>query len=214
MLLGVPELAKRLDIAESRARALVASGRIRGLRVGGRWIIDDADAVDYRRASAGRPLTESGSWQFIEAVHDSSHIAALDLDPVERHRLHRRIARFKESTDPVTMMLSLLKHRADKVLLSANPSDLAGLLEDCRLRPSGVSHPVSGLLPGTELEAYAARYDLPAAGHGAQANVLIHAAAAIPDEIRAIVVAADLAERAGPREQQAALEILRRIQGR
>lgn len=33
MLIRVPELARRLNVAESRARFLVASGRIRGLRV-------------------------------------------------------------------------------------------------------------------------------------------------------------------------------------
>jgi hypothetical protein len=220
-LISIPEVAERIGVAESRARFLVSSGRIRGQQVGGRWVIDDSDATNYRKASAGRPLTERGAWQFIDAAQDSSLISAMNLSAVERHRLRGRIARFQESADPVTFLFSLLPNRADKILLSANPSDLAGLRNDRRLRLSGVSHPASGLLPSAELEAYTTRHDLPGlindwflvpAMPGMRANVVIRAAAAIPDaEMPSIVVTADLAERPGPREQQAALETIRRV---
>jgi hypothetical protein len=89
---------------------------------------------------------------------------------------------------------------------------------------SGVSHLASGLLPSSEFEAYAARHDLPGvvsdwflvpAGLGVRANVVIRTAEVIPDSaIPVIVVAADLAERPGSREQQAALGILRGFQRR
>jgi excisionase family DNA binding protein len=53
MLLGVPELARRLGIAESRARDLVASGRIPGQRVGGQWVIDEVEAINFLKVAAG-----------------------------------------------------------------------------------------------------------------------------------------------------------------
>jgi hypothetical protein len=218
MLVGVPELAKIIGVAESRARFLVASGRIPGQLVGGRWVIDQADATNFRKAVAGRPLTERGAWQFIEAV---SGIASQDLNAVERHRLSRRTARFHAADDPISMLISLLARRGDRVLLSAAPSDHSGLRQDPRLRLSGVSHPEAGLL-AAEVEACIARRDLPGlvkgwflvpAGPGARPNVLIHAVETVPDKVPSIVVAADLAEHRGIREQQAALEIITRIRG-
>jgi excisionase family DNA binding protein len=223
-LMTIPEVAERIGVAESRARFLVSSGRIRGQQVGGRWVIDEADAAEYRGAGPGRPLSQRSAWQFIEALQDPACGVAPHLSAVERHRLRRRIARFQESSDPVALVLSLLPRRADKAVLSASPSDLDGLREDRRLRLSGVSHPDCGLLPSSEFEAYAARHDLPGvvsdwflvpAGLGVRANVVIRTAEVIPDSaIPVIVVAADLAERPGSREQQAALGILRGFQRR
>lgn len=217
MLLSVPELARRLGIAESRARVLVASGRIPGQRVGGRWVIDELDAANYRKLAAGRPLTEQSAWQFIRAIQDPAGVPGQDLDAVVRHRLDRRIRRFHEAADPVAFVVSLLARRADKVLLSASPSDLAGLREDHRLRLAGVSHPDSRLLSGLELEAYVARSDLTGIikdwfllppEPGTRPNVTIRAADVVPDEIPPLALAADLADRPGSREQQAAFEII------
>ncbi|WP_226760196.1 helix-turn-helix domain-containing protein [Arthrobacter sp. SO3] len=222
MLLSIPDLAKLLGVAESRARVLVASGRIPGQRVGGRWLVDEVDAGNYRKAAAGRPLTEHNAWQFIWALPRPKGVPGLGLDAVERHRLDRRLRRFHEAADPVAFIVSLLARRADKVLLSANPEDLSALRRDGRLRLAGVSHSNSGLLSGFELEAYAARRDLPdlindwfllPAKPGTRPNVIIRTANVIPDEIPHLALAADLAERPGPREQQAALEIISGLRG-
>lgn len=220
MLLSVPDLAKRLGIAESRARLLVSSGRIPGQRVGGRWVVDEFDVANYRKFAAGRPLTEEGAWQFIRAVQHSPR--ATEQDAVVRHRLNRRIRKFHEAADPVEFVVSLLARRADKVLLAASPDDLSALREEGRLRLSGVSHADSGLLPALELEAYVARRDLPGlisdwfllpAKLGTRPNVTIHATNVVPDIIPYLALAADLAERPGPREQRVALEIIRRLRG-
>ncbi|WP_426996302.1 helix-turn-helix domain-containing protein [Pseudarthrobacter sp. N5] len=222
MLLSVPDLAKRFGIAESRARVLVASGRIPGQRVGGRWVVDEVDAANYHKAAAGRPLTEQNAWQFIRALQRPQSVPGLGLDAIERHRLDRRIRRFHGAADPVAFVVSLLARRADKVLLSAGPDDLSALREEPRLRLAGVSHAHSGLLSGLELEVYVARRDVPElisdwfllpAKPGTRPNVTIHAADVVPDEIPHLALAADLAERPGPREQQAALEIIRRLRG-
>lgn len=143
----IPEMAERIGVSESRARFLVSSGRIRGQQVGARWVIDEANAADYRGAGAGRPLTERAAWLFVKAMQDPEHVAALDLTAVQRHRLRCLMARFHESSDPAGLVLTLLPRRADKALLSASPRDIDGLRQDSRLGLSGVSHPASGLLP-------------------------------------------------------------------
>ena len=80
-----------------------------------------------------------------------------------------------------------------------------------------MSHPDSGLLSNSELEAYVSRKDFEAvvkdwylvkARAGQRSNVLLHIAEEVPDELPPLVVAADLAERPGVREQQAAREII------
>lgn len=46
---------------------------------------------------------------------------------------------------------------------------------------------------------------------GQRPNVVLHVAEDVPDELPPLVIAADLAERPGIREQEAAREIIRRI---
>jgi len=219
MPLSVPELAKRLNVNVSRARLLVQSGRIPAQQVAGRWVIDEADVGRYRPAAPGRPLSERSAWQLIRhARNAAAHDPAEDLDPVERYRLKQRLHRLQDSSDPLNLICSLLAKRAEKVEFSSSPADIAGLREDPRLRLSGVSHPDSGLLSSSELEAYVSRKNfgelvkdwfLLKASAGQRPNVVLHVADDVPDELPPLLIAADLAERPGFREQQAAREILR-----
>lgn len=229
MPLSIPELAKRLNVNESRARHLVQSGRIRGQRVGGRWVIDEADAAQYQPgAPAGRPLSERNAWLFAEAVGsawksqwvDLAASLLVDASPVEKHRLNQRLRRWEDASFSFPLLLSLMANRADKLEYLASPGDIPELKKDPRLRPSGVSHPDAGLLANAELEAYVSRNDADAvvrdwflvkAEPGQRANVVLHVAEQVPDEIPLVVVAADLAERPGAREQQAARELVRGI---
>ncbi|MFF1830319.1 helix-turn-helix domain-containing protein [Paenarthrobacter sp. NPDC058040] len=221
MALSISELANRLHVNESRARHLVNSGRIRGQRVGGRWIVEEADAAQYRPGRlAGRPLSERSAWLLMSSFWDESPRSPLDyleLSPIERHRLNERIRRLQDSRDPQDLLAAWLANRAEKFEFSSNPADIAELREDKRIYLSGVSHPRSGLLANAELEAYVRRDELkdvvkdwflvePASGK--RSNVILRAADQIPDELPPLAVAADLAERPGVREQQAAREIL------
>ncbi|GAA3285285.1 helix-turn-helix domain-containing protein [Paenarthrobacter aurescens] len=222
MPLSIPELAKRLNVNESRVRQLVHSGRIRGQRIGGRWIIEESDAAQYRPGKpAGRPLSERSAWQLVSCFWDDPQLhSALDYfepSPLEKHRLNERISRLQNSPGPLELLSAWLANRAEKFEFSSSPADIAELREDNRVRPSGVSHPRSGLLANSELEAYVRRDELkdivrdwllvePAPGK--KPNVILRAAEHIPDELPPLLVAADLAERPGVREQQAAREIL------
>ncbi|MCT9870866.1 helix-turn-helix domain-containing protein [Paenarthrobacter aurescens] len=224
MALSIPELAKRLNVNESRARQLVQSGRIRGQRVGGRWIVEEADAAQYRPGKpAGRPLSERSAWLLMSCFWDDSPrhslLEHLDPSPVEKHRLKERISRLQDSPD-LPELLAWLANRAEKFEFSSSPSDIAELREDKRIHLSGVSHPRSGLLANSEVEAYVQRDDLRDVVKdwflvepypGKRPNVILRAAERVPSELPPLVVAADLAERPGVREQQAAREILKSI---
>lgn len=228
MPLSIPELAKRLDVNESRARHLVQSGRIRGARVGGRWLVDEAEAAKYQPGGpAGRPLSERSAWQFAllvseclddDAQEDPFLECDLRLSPVEKYRAKQRVSRWVDSSFSLPLLRSFLANRADRWELSASPSDIPELKKDSRLRPSGVSHPEAGLLANSELEAYVERDDVDAlvkdwflvkAEPGQRSNVVLHVAEMLPDELPLLVVAADLAERPGAREQQAAQALVR-----
>ncbi|MFJ5957028.1 helix-turn-helix domain-containing protein [Paenarthrobacter sp. NPDC092416] len=222
MALSIPELAKRLDVNESRARLLVQSGRIRGLRVGGRWIVDEADAAQFRRGTpAGRPLSERSAWLLITHLWvDSKPSLGFEMSPVEKHRLNHRIQKLEEFPDRLDLLAAWLVNRAEKFELSSTPADIAALRADPRIHLSGVSHPQSGLLSNSEIEAYVRRDDyeglvrdwfLVETFPGKRPNVILRVAEEVPDELPLLVVAADLAERPGTREQQAARQILRSV---
>ncbi|QQQ62810.1 helix-turn-helix domain-containing protein [Paenarthrobacter ureafaciens] len=226
MALSIPELGKRLGIHESRARQLVRSGRIRGQRVGGRWIVDEADAAQYRPGRpAGRPLSERSAWQLMLRFREDALIRDFyfeDLEPsaVERHRLHERVDRLQHAADPLGLLSVWLVNRAEKYEFSSSPSDIADMREDKRIHLSGISHPAAGLLSNSEVEAYVQRdgfddvvrdWFLVEPSPHKRPNVVLRVAGHVPEVLPPLAVAADLAERPGFREQQAALEIVRSL---
>ena len=186
---------------------------IKAERVGNHWVVDESEVAKYQ-PRAGRPLSGMNAWRIANYAADG-HIA--DIHPMEKSRLRRHLVSLLEAPDPASKIRSLLAERAEKFEFSSSPADLADLREDERIKLSGVSHPASGLLSNSELEAYVSRKDFEAvikdwflvkARAGQRANVLLHVAEEIPDELPPLVVAADLAERPGVREQQAAREII------
>lgn len=223
MILSPAEAAPRLKISERRVRALLEDGRIPAQRVSGRWVIDEADVARYQPGSpAGRPLSERSAWQLIRHARNAAvhGMAGPGMAKVERYRLKQRLDRLQESPDPLGVIRSLLGRRAEKAEFSSSPADLMELREDPRLRLSGVSHPDAGLLSNSELEAYVSRKDyervvkdwfLVKAAAGQRPNVVLHVAEEIPEELPLLVVAADLAERPGIREHNAALGIIRSL---
>lgn len=221
MPLSIPELAKRLNVNESRARLLVQSGRIRGQRVAGRWVVDEADAAQYQPAAAGRPLSEYSAWLFARcAASDDEFFDPGLISSVDKHRLNQRIQRWEAASFSLPLLRSLLANRAERIDFTISPADIPELKEDPRLQPSGVSHPDSGLLANSELEAYVKRDDfddlakdwfLVKAGPGERPNVVLHVAADVPNKLPLLVVAADLAERPGAREQEAARALIRSV---
>ena len=54
-IIGTAEAARRLNVTQSRVRAMIDAGRLKAIRVGREWLIDpkDLDAVKDRKV--GRP---------------------------------------------------------------------------------------------------------------------------------------------------------------
>ena len=58
-LLSLPAAAAIADVTEQWLRKLVAAGKVRGFRVGGRWLVQRAAVETFRRhPTAGRPRME------------------------------------------------------------------------------------------------------------------------------------------------------------
>lgn len=225
MLIGTSEAAIKLKISERRLRALIDDGRIPAIRVSGRWVIDTADLAQHRFPRLpGRPLSQRSAWQLARFASGAvTRVAGNDgPSPIERHRLKLRLQRLHDSSDPLSLVSSLLARRAERVELSAAHSDITQLAQDPRLRLSGVSHSAAGLLSNSEVEGYVECRDyralvkdwlLISAAPGRRSNVLLHVADDVPEDLPLMLVVADLAERPGLRERAAALEIISRLEG-
>lgn len=215
-MIGVNELAARLSVSAVRARELVRSGNVPAQRVGGRWMVDEADVPAPGSRRNSRPLSARSAWGLIQAA---SGEPGMNRHPMERARYREWLKRLESSEDPAGLLASWLGARARRESFSANSADIGGLREDPRIRLSGVSHPAAGLLPGREVEGYVAERELNSLRRDwllvdapvRQANVIFHVVSELPDEITPLLIAADLAERGGPREKAAAARLIRDI---
>lgn len=252
MLISLPDAAERLGVDESRVRQRIADGSLRAEKIGGRWLIDDADLASISEHRPGRPLSALSAWAMVVAAAEQpgaanrSDPAAKELlaglpHPVRaraRSRLHAcqrkaQRARVVGGERPVAEVAAelrqLLRGRAARTLYRASRLDLDDLRNDPRLVRSGLSHPRSGISSGSVVEGYVPhdavpdlerRYLLERA-RGREANVFLHV---LPDHgcqpgldplisqglslDSWLVLAADLAEHRGPREEARALELL------
>jgi hypothetical protein len=123
-----------------------------------------------------------------------------------------------------SLLRSLLRNRAERRRYRVSPRDLADLRDDRRLMLSGLSHPRSGIASGDLVEGYVATDDVGAVvddyllslvATDKEANVVLHVASAVVpgdvDDVSPLLLAADLAEHRGPREESRAAELLREI---
>jgi len=122
-----------------------------------------------------------------------------------------------DESEAVASLLAWLGNRAERRLYRVADRDFRPLLEDARLIPSGVSHPRSGMQDPRVVEGYVAADDLDGLvddhwldpiGVDQKPNVILHVAPARPNEVSALMLAADLAEQGGPREMRRAHELV------
>lgn len=171
-----------------------------------------------------RPLSTRSCWVIFNwADSDLPEDVKIRISAVEKHRLKDRLRKLSHASDPLPLVRAWFAHRADPRRLRASADDLADLRADRRLVLSGVSHPEAGLLAGNEVEGYVSAADLQdlvddyllvEPRQDSPANVVLH----VFDEpedlsergVPPLALAADLAERPGVREQNAARELIRR----
>jgi hypothetical protein len=150
-LLSIPEAARELHVNPSRARSLVASGGLAGVKVGGRWLVDGAAVADRRRSPrpAGRPLSASNAWG---ALFISSGEEAPWLGPQALWRVRQSLkARGLNELKP------RLVRRAEPRRFLAHPGELKRLRSHPDLARSGISAAAAyglDLVAGAEIDGY------------------------------------------------------------
>jgi excisionase family DNA binding protein len=226
---SVAEAAKRLGVGVPRIHQRIADGSLRAERIGSQWVVDELSLLRVaERKEAGRPLSSRSAWALI-ALAEGDEEALAELAPVERARAKARldellahVAKRPKGEGDVRRVASVLRllfrNRASRELRKAAAADLSGLREDVRWQ-SLVSSAVSGIA-SVDVEGYLEARDLKALSQDfllmpadRDDNVVIHV---LPDGQRAypnskLLLAVDLAEKRGPREELRAAELLAEV---
>lgn len=213
---GLADVAEQLGVSQQRIRELLRRGRLDGQKISGRWLIDPASLPAVSRR-VGQPLSPRVAWALAD-IASGGH--APSLSAAERSRARAKLRHLLDSDDPVPTLASLMARRASRSRWSA--PDPAGLLDDGRIVPSGVSDPRSGMSSAHRMEGYVNADDfddvigdhLLVRARGPENVVLHHADVTaadlegLPSPLPWLVIAADLAE-SGVRETQQAMQVLR-----
>jgi excisionase family DNA binding protein len=219
--ISTTEAAERLGVGVARVHQRIADGSLPAVRVGSRWVIDEASLLPLTESrSPGRPLSLR-STRALVALSQADQYALGTFAPAELSRAKRRLHRLLTDPAPQPLLRSWFRNRAERRRYRASPRDLPDLRDDNRLMLSGVSHPESGLSAHDLVEGYltAAVVDAVVEAHllspvaaDRDANVILHVAdGAIGDEIGPLLLAADLAEHRRPREDARAARFLQEI---
>jgi excisionase family DNA binding protein len=234
--LSVREASLRLGVGVQRVHQRIADGSLRAERIGSQWVVDEASLAAVRESDrAGRPLSERSAWAMV-TLSEGDQVAVGALAPSERARARERLGRLLAGAGPgagrseadVQASCALLRlwfrRRATRLLFRASQLDLPDLYQDSRLLRSGLSHPAAGIAAGQFVEAYLVADDVDAVITGyllssvqgdRDANVVLHARTAgtttMDGDIAPLLLAADLAEHRGPREEAVAVRLIREI---
>lgn len=209
---SVSEAADRLGVSSRRVRQRIENGSLPAERVGNRWAIDASQlAVSLARVS--RPLSPRMAWALLHLLaSDEPHVSAS-----EKVRLRSYIRRLADQQDPAALLRAWLSRRAARVLYRAADADLNDIYADSRLLLSGVSAPDSGIVAPGVLEAYVDEGAQPSLvadfflvpADVRPGNVILHVVEDRPPVASWPLIAADLAEHAGPRESARVAELVR-----
>jgi excisionase family DNA binding protein len=184
--LSVGEAAHQLELDPSRVRALIASGGLRGSKIGGRWLVSWESVAERQRepVPSGRPLAARNAWALLLAASDEAEPAG--LSPTARWRLRQALLH-----PGLSALRSRLDRRADVHRFWALPGELRSLLEQPNLVLTGsnaASRLHLELVAPDAVDAYVRGSDLDelVKGHGlqppsmaVQANVTLRA---VPDD--------------------------------
>jgi excisionase family DNA binding protein len=226
---SVAEAAKRLGVGVPRIHQRIADGSLRAERIGSQWVVDELSLVRVaEHRSPGRPLSARSAWALI-ALTEGDDEALARLAPVERSRAKARLAEiFALVAKPrmteagvrrvASALRSIFRNRAKRELRKAASTDLSGLRSDARWQSlvspalSGIASPdVEGYLAADDVEPLSREFLLTPVD--SRANVTIHV---LPRGQKSypeskLLLAADLAEQRGPREELRAVELLREV---
>lgn len=215
MTVGVSEAAERLGVSRQRVLQMITEERLPAQRVGQSWSIKEAD-IARRRVPVGRPLSMAMARGFLDlAAGVRPHLSTRDISRL-RANMVRLVREVKSDGDPAGLLQSWLPRRAIRHEMSVAEADLPDVLADDRLVISGVSDKRVGMSsPGMGegyLEELAARkffddHFVVEADDRARANLIVHVATVVPS-ISPVVLAADLSDYRGGREDRQARVVL------
>lgn len=235
--ISVAEAAKRLGVHVQRIHQRIADGSLPAERIGRQWVIDESAVARLDRNSPGRPLSARSAW-ILAALASGDQKIVSAVAPSDRSRGNARLRHILEkaskangrspSEDQVAEVAAslrfLLRGRADRRVYRASPRDLPDLRADDRLSLAGLSLPTSGISSGDLVEAYIESehlrplsndYLLSDTSHG-RANVILHVVkrpanlpiSSLDPSQNWLLLAVDLAEHQGPREEARAVKVL------
>lgn len=227
--LSVAEAAQRLGVGIPRIHQRIADGSLRAERIGSQWVVDELSLIRVaERKEPGRPLSARSAWAIV-ALAEGDDEALARLAPSERARAKARLddllslvakpPKVEADMRRIASALRLMfRNRAGRVLRKAADADLPGLREDVRWQSlanpavSGIASSVlDGYLVASDLDPLSRAFLLVPADR--DANVVIHVLpkgqSAYPDS--KLLLAADLADQRGPREELRAAELLREV---
>lgn len=226
---SVAEAARRLGVGVPRIHQRIADGSLRAERLGSQWVVDELSLVRIaERKEPGRPLSARSAWAII-ALAEGDQKALGELAPAERSRARARlnellslVAKAPKSERDVRRVASelrlMFRNRAERLSRKAAEADLPRLREDPRWE-SLISSAVSGIA-SMSVDGYLAPHDVEAVLRlylllpaDADANVIVHV---LPEGQRAypdskLLLAVDLADQRGPREELRAAQLLREV---
>ena len=210
MELSVQEVAERLGVSIQRVHAMLRAGQLHGRQVAGVWLLGEAQLLKPRKL--GRPMSPRTAWAAILGVREVDW-----LSQPERFKLVKRLGKLRTDPDAARRLATWLAARADPLTMSAPEPE--GLWGDPDLVPSGVSDPRSGMSGGRAFEFYAQPGSIQ---HVLRKHLLVEDSAgqvrlreapvALSAPVPLLLLAADLADRGGPREMRRAAELIKEWQ--
>jgi hypothetical protein len=156
--LSVPDAALALAVNPSRVRALLASGQLEGLKVGGRWLVPWAAIWERQDAprERGRLLAPANAWAVL-ALASGKQPEWISRDE------QRRLARLIEVRG-FDRLVPRLRERADLQRFYGHPGILRELAESPELVKAAASaarrHRLR-LVAGEEVDAYVSESRMP-----------------------------------------------------
>jgi hypothetical protein len=216
---SVEEYANWRGVSPQRVRAMLRNGEISGRRAGERqWVVDDL--AYSQRKPIRRALGPVAAWAVIDLL--SGEDADSDLSPLQLHRARNHRDEIVHSENPAPLIHSLLRQRGERLVFRGAASDVRELIDsDKRILVSGISDPRSGVSAGDLAEVWVRDF-MHLSGFlddwllqpDPRGNVVVHGGGRGLDGIEQVpigLVAADLADWNGPREDSRAEALVRSL---
>jgi Helix-turn-helix domain len=223
-MISIADAAEVLDLSSARVRLLASNGDLYSEKIAGRWLVDRIDVERRRRrgAAGGRRFAPQNAWALLRLASGEE---ADGIDPVVRSRLRRSL-----SLEDLAALAPRLERRAEVRHYDGHPGEIAHVLADERLVPSGISAARAvglDVMAGMEADGYVSASGL---GDFVNHHVLDPAASGVGNVTLRVVpegvwdtfleglprapkaaVALDLADEADPRSRAAGEDLLVRL---